>query len=157
MSEENKGVLATERKSEPTTTSTTEPKKFFTRRDVKRYVPISLYFPTLYPDYEPISFKFKLALSSEVEKQKESYLALSATEQTKDEFKQALDEVCDLLIELPEGFGDLTEVKGEPPATTFRRYVEETTDPDALFFLKKIVVGADGQYWNTIFPRLFRR
>lgn len=142
-----------------------KPKKLFNRKDVKRFVPVDLALPFLYPldEYEPFGFKFRFALSRKMEENKQEYLSLSAMEQTEKEFEQALDEVCDLLVTLPTGF-DFSEMTGGgnsipdiQAGNYFRQYVESTTDTDAKQQLEAIVKQASIQYWNSITPRPFRR
>jgi hypothetical protein len=129
--------------------------KTFTRRDVKRTVDVEIHFPNLLPGFEPFGFKFRLALSREAEEARQEYLDLPAGERTDKESAQALNEVCDLLTELPAGFGDLRDL-GRGPGFAFRSYVE-TAEPDARPMLDMIVRAADTGYWGKIMPREFRR
>ena len=131
------------------------PKKVFTRNDVKRFIEAPLVFPAIYPGYEPFVFRMRLKLSREAEERRQQYLSLSAAEVTARTSEQALDEVCDLLTELPTGFGDLRDT-GQGPGPSFRSYYETTTDPDVKEFLRLVVEGADSFYWGAVAPREFR-
>ena len=136
-------------------------KKVFTLADVKRYVPVSVNLPFMYQDYEPWSFKLRLKLSEDADERRQEYLALSAAEQTRKEQDQALDEICDLLTELPKGFGDLiplSETKRgmSQPGVVFKEWVNNITDPDGKQTVLNIVASADRHYWGTILPREFR-
>lgn len=153
-------VLEAQPKSQPSPETHTQPtaKKVFTRKDVKRFVKVSLVLPFLYEEYEPWSFKFRFALSKQMDEQKQDFLSMSAMEQTQKDFSQSLDEVCDLLLELPTGFGDLNPEGAAVvnPGAMFRAYVEETTDPEAREQIQAIIKGAANQYWTVIAPRAFR-
>lgn len=133
-----------------------KPKKTFTRNDIKRTIDVSVVFPKIYPDYEPWGFKMRLKLSREAEERRQTYLSLAAVEQTAGITEQALDEVCDLITELPTGFGDLMET-GKGPGASFRSYVTTATDPDMKDFLAMVVEAADSAYWGAITPREFRK
>lgn len=132
--------------------------KVFTRNEVKRFIPVDILLPLLYPGYAPWGFKFKLALSKDMDEKKQEFLSLSAQEQTDKDYSQSLDEICDLMLELPTGFGDLNP-EGRTvaePGKVFRAYVQGTTDSEALQTLKIIVKGAANEYWTKIAPRSFR-
>lgn len=133
-----------------------KPKKVFTRNDVKRSIELNIVFPKIYPEYEPWGFKMRLKLSKEAEERRQTYLSLAASEQTASEFEQALDEVCDLLVEMPTGFGDLLAT-GKGPGDSFRNYVKTATDTDMKDFLAMVVTAADSAYWGAITPREFRK
>lgn len=129
--------------------------KTFTRRDVKRTVDVAIHFPNLLPDFAPFEFSFRLGLSREAEERRQEYLDLPAAERTDRENQQALDEVCDLLVELPKGFGDLRDL-GKGPGFAFRSYIETADAQDRPMF-DMIVRAADTGYWGKIMPREFRR
>lgn len=158
----NEGQTAPEQNEPPKTTvqdvidEQAQPKKVFNRNDVRRSVDVQVVFPRLYPDYEPWGFKMRLKLSREAEDRRQEYLSLSAVKQTEQMTQQALDEVCDLLVELPTGFDDLKDT-GKGPGHSFRSYVETATDPDMKEFLAMLVEAADSAYWNAIAPREFRK
>lgn len=131
------------------------PKKVFTRNDIRNTVKCALTLPRIYPDYEPWEFEFRLALSVDAEDKRQDYLSLAPTKQTEKEHTQALDEVCDLLVSLPKGFGDLKD-NGRGPGPSYREYVE--TAPAAMKeMLWKITEGAMNLYWRTIMPVEFRK
>lgn len=132
-----------------------KPKKIFTRGDIKKSIDVRVIFPKIYPDYEPWGFKMRLKLSTEAEDRRQEYLSLSASQRQVKVSEQALDEVCDLLTELPTGFEDLQET-GKGPGHSFRSYVETTTDPDMKDFLAMLVEAADSAYWGAITPLEFR-
>ena len=159
MNEELKTAIV--ESTEPSVESAPEPlevstaKKVFTRNDVKKFVEVKVYLPKLYPDYEPWTFKLRLRLSKEAEERRQEMLALSATEATARASEQALDEVCDLLIELPSGFGDLKDT-GQGPGHSWKSYVETAPDESSKQLLFAITEGADSLYWASISPREFR-
>jgi len=130
-------------------------KKVFSKSDVKRFVEASVILPSLYPDFEPWVFKLRLKLSSEADKRRQEYLSLSASKRAVKANDQVLDEICDLLLELPSGFDDLKD-NGQGPGASWRAYVETTTDPIARQLLDIVTEGADSLYWNSILPREFR-
>jgi len=131
-------------------------KKVFNRNDIKRTIDLQIVFPKIYPDYEPWGFKFRLKLSREAEETRQQYLSLAAAEQTAKITDQALDEVCDLMAELPTGFSDLVDL-GKGAGHSFRSYVTTATDPDMKDFLAMVVEAADSAYWGAITPREFRK
>ena len=141
------------RPGEPKVTEQT--KKTFTRNDIKRHIELAIVFPKIYPDYEPWGFKFRLKLSAQAEERRQEYLSFAAADQTTKQTEQALDEVCDLLVALPTGFGDLQDT-GLGPGHSFRSYVETATDTDMKDFLAMVVEAADSAYWGAIQPREFR-
>lgn len=132
------------------------PKKVFNRNDIKRSIELSIIFPKIYPDYEPWGFKMRLKLSREAEERRQIYLSLAATRQTATMSEQALDEVCDLITEMPTGFSDL-QATGKGHSDSFRSYVTSATDPDMKDFLAMVVEAADSAYWGAITPREFRK
>lgn len=132
------------------------PKKKFTRSDIRRTIDIEINMPRLYEGYEPWGFKLRLKLSAEAEERRQEYLSLAASEQVVGLSLRNLDEVCDLLTELPTGFDDLKQ-DGKGPGSSFRSYVETCEDPAMKDLLFQIVEGVDTVYWATISPREFRR
>lgn len=141
---------------DPVTDPVPTPKKVFTREDIKTSVDVVLAMPRLYPDYEPWAFKLKLKLSSKAEEARQDFLSLSAIKQTEGSDAYNLDEIADLLIELPTGFGDLKS-DGVGPGSSFKTYVQTCQDPSVKELLYKIVEGVDRVYWNTILPVEFRK
>lgn len=150
MSEENK-TTATEVALEPETPK----KKRFTRTDSRKYITASVHLPKLYEDYEPWVFKMRFKLSGEANERRQEYLSLSPSKMTAKEKEQALDEVCDLLVELPEGFGDL-QYDGKSAGSSYRTYVETCPDSQVKEILYEITLGASNLYWAGISPREFR-
>lgn len=133
-----------------------KPKKVFTKKDIRRTIDVEINMPRLYEGYDPWGFKLRLKLSTEAEERRQEYLSLSASEQTVALSGRNLDEVCDLLTELPTGFGDLI-ADGKGPGSSFRTYVETCEDPTMKDLLLQIVEGVDNVYWATISPREFRK
>jgi len=131
-----------------------KPKKVFSRSDIKRSVEVKIIFPKIYPDYEPWVFNFRLKMSQDAEDRRQEYLSLSATQRMVKMSEQALDEVCDLLVDMPTGFSDLKDT-GKGPGHSFRSYVE-TADPEMKDFLYMLVEAADSAYWGAITPLEFR-
>lgn len=144
----------TPQEQEPTT-APAKKKLLFTRDKIRKTIQVGVVFPKLYPDYEPFGFQFRLKLSGEAEERKQEFVSLSAIEQTAKYDKQVLDEVCDLLTELPTGFGDL-KYDGKSAGSSFRTYVETCEDPEGKELLYKIVDGANRLYWQAIMPQEFR-
>lgn len=136
-------------------TTGTKPLKVFSRSDIKRYVKVQVSLPHLYPDYDPWTFKMRLKFTKDAEDRRQEYLALSASDQVVKEFDQNLDEVCDLLTELPKGFADLQD-DGHGPGSSFRNYVE-SAPTDARDTLDKIISGAINLYWRKVTPQEFRK
>lgn len=130
------------------------PPKVWTRKDAVKFVTVPLHLPKLYPDFDPWVFKMRLKLSSEAEERRQTYLALSASERTSRIDEQMLDEVCDLLVSMPTGFGDLQDTSNGP-GHSFKSYVE-TSAPDEKILLSKIVEGVSNHYWAFLMPREFR-
>lgn len=130
------------------------PPKVFTRNDIVRVIPINIIFPNIYPGYV-WKFKLKLKLSEQAEDRRQEYLSFSPMERTIKADAQALDEVCDLITEMPEGFGDLIAT-GQGPGPSLRSYVETAPDPDMKAFLYMLVNAVDRAYWNAISPMEFR-
>jgi hypothetical protein len=112
--------------------------------------------PDLLPGFKPFCFKLRLKLSSEAEETRQGWLSLAPAKQTTGENEEALNEICDLLLEMPRGFGDIKD-NGRGPGASFREYVEGTTDGDTLALLYSIVSGASGLYWSKTMPREFRK
>lgn len=132
-----------------------KPKKVFSRADVKPTIPINVIFPEIFPDYEPFGFKMRLKLSREAQEQREQHHALAAKKQTENYTLQCLNEVCDLITELPTGFSDLKEI-GHGPGASFRSYFEHTNNPDEKAFLSMVVEAASAAYWGAVQPLRFR-
>jgi hypothetical protein len=133
-----------------------KPKKVFSRSDIKKHIEVKVIFPKIYPDYEPWEFHMRLKLSTEAEDRRQEYLSLSASQRMVKVSEQALDEVCDLLVDMPTGFSDL-ESTGKGPGHSFRSYVETATDPSMKDFLYMLVEAADSAYWGAITPLEFRK
>lgn len=151
MSEEKKEGQATA--SAPEIPAKT--KKLFTRDSAPRSIPISVHLPKIFPDYEPWVFPMRMKLSEDAESQRQDYFSWSLAKQSEKGHNQALNEVCDLLTALPTGFGDLVKIEGQKPGTTFRNYIEGTTDAAQRHMLDLIVGGAATLYWNSVMPREF--
>lgn len=129
-------------------------KKVFSRKDIVKSVDVKVHLPDLYPGYEPWCFKFRLKLSGEADERRQEYFALSPAKQTEQHSERILDEVCDLLVELPTGFAELDKPASDP-GRTFRQYVE-SSDNHARAILDTIVEGANTRYWQIVSPREFR-
>jgi hypothetical protein len=143
-------------------TNTTNPsatiavKRVFSLNDVKRVVQVDVTWD-LYPDYEPWVFKFRLMLSKEMQAKREEWLALPQAEAASPEKwrKEILDEICDTLVDIPAGFGDITNAVLDP-GTVWRNYVERINDPEQKETLYKIMETANNGYWAKVSPRIFR-
>jgi hypothetical protein len=131
-------------------------KKVFTKADIKRFFTIKVALPFIYTDFAPWEFDLRLKLSGEAEDRRQEYLALGQSQQTVKLSEQALDEICDLLVNPPRGFGDLLVGGSINPGTAFRKYVETETDEATKALLLTIVEGASNLYWGSILPREFR-
>ena len=132
------------------------PKKVFTRNDVRRSVPVQVHMPQLYPGFDPWGFKLRLKMTQQAEERRQEYLALSASDQMVKESEQNLDELCDLLVEAPQGFGDLSTEGFANPGDAFKNYVN-TADTVAKEMLLQIVRGAITLYWRKLSPQEFRK
>lgn len=142
---------------EATATEEAPKKKAFTRATAKPHIEIAFTLPMLYPDYEPWVFKLNYSLSGEAEKRRQKYLTMAPAARVDKLFEQNLDELCDLMVALPTGFGDLTDVPGQKPGVTFMNYVKSTSDHGAKESLSRIVSGAIDLYWTASMPREFRQ
>lgn len=129
------------------------PKKVWTRSDIVRSVKLGVTLPALYPNVEPWIFEMRLKLSVDAEERRADYMALSPSEQTVKEQEQNLDELCDLLMSLPKGFGDLVD-NGQGPGNSFKDYVmlSDETTKQTLF---TIVRGAVNLYGRKTSPHEF--
>jgi hypothetical protein len=128
--------------------------KLFSRDNVKKSIDLKFTFPIIDPDIV-FGFKLRLKLSREADDRRQTYVGLSAVKQTETVTQQALDEICDLLVELPTGFEDL-HLLPSGPGESLRNYYETTTDPYAKEFIGMVIEAADVRYWNAITPREFR-
>lgn len=159
MSETEQGQTPqnnTAEKSAPKDVLVADPKtkKIWSRDDIKRSIKFKLHMPDLYPDFQPWGFNLRLKLSGDAEERRQEYLGLSASEQTVKEGEQNLDEICDLLVKLPTGFGDLQDL-GTAPGVSFKSYYD-SSDESTKEFILNIVRGAVGCYWRKISPYEFR-
>lgn len=130
--------------------------KLFTLSDVKRVVEVPVTWPSMYPGFLPWEFEFRLALSKEVDKARQTFLGLPEEEARDQKRYRALilDQVCDLLVRLPTGFGDLQD-NGQAPGVVFRQFVEGITDPDQQETVYRITFAANNGYWNRCSPQSF--
>lgn len=126
----------------------------FTRNDVIRNIEVKVALPALYPDFDPWVFRLRLKMTSDAEERRQEYLALSPTEQTIKEADQNLDELCDLIVVTPKGFGDLQD-NGQGPGSSFKDYVQTAT-AEQRPILDSIVRGAMTLYWRKTSPQEFR-
>lgn len=133
---------------------TSTPRKVFTRKDVVRNIEVKIALPALYPDFDPWTFKLRLKMTSDAEERRQEYLALSPTEQTLKETEQNLDELCDLIVAMPTGFGDLQD-NGQGPGSSFKDYVQTAT-AEQRPILDSVVRGAMTLYWRKTSPQEFR-
>lgn len=153
MSETEQGHSAATKPVLEDVSESTEAPKVFTRKDVRRTVPVSIHFPQLMPGIV-FGFEMRLKLSQEAEDSRQEYLSLSQADQTLKQDEQNLNELCDLLVNYPTGFGDLqTQL---PPKDAFKDYVKNA-DPEAKAFLNNLVQGAINVYWRKISPQEFRK
>lgn len=150
-----KDIPATEQVNDDPAQTPAKTKRVFTRADIVRSVPVKVVLPFLYEDFEPWVFDFRLKFSQDAEERRQEYLALVPSEQTLKLDEQNLDEVCDLMISTPQGFGDLQDT-GQGPGASFKSYVQTTTDPVTKDMLMTVVKGAISLYWRKISPQEFR-
>ena len=129
--------------------------KLFSLNNVKSTFTATVYLPKLYEGYK-WDFVFRLKLSAEAEEQRQLFIALSAVEQTERTSEQALNEVCDLLVELPTGFAELQSLPGQSPGKAFRSFYEHA-GVEAKEFLNIVIEAADSLYWSAVTPREFRQ
>lgn len=128
-------------------------KKVF-RRDALPVAHINVGVEVPFLDVDPFQFKLRFKLSEEAELRAQEYNSLSIADRVKGAPERSLDEICDLLVELPTGFADLKET-GKGPGHSFRNYVETCADPDVKDILMRIVDGASTVYWSQVLPRPF--
>jgi hypothetical protein len=138
---------------------TTEQKpklKLFTLNDVKRVVEVPVKWDSMYPGYEPWGFKFRLALSKEVEKARQTFLGLPEDEANNKETYRTLilDQICDLLVDVPTGFGDM-QSDGRSAGDTLKAYLEGIVDPDQKETVWRILITANNGYWTRCSPQSF--
>lgn len=145
MSDEKKETK--EETKEPAT-----PKTTFTRASVAKSLVVKVFIPALYGEHV-FEFPLRPKLSIDAENRRQDYMALAAIQQTSNYAQQCLDEVCDLLNDMPKGFDDL-QANGKGPGPSFMEYVE--TAGDAKDALLSIVEGASQLYWAKVLPREFR-
>lgn len=138
----------------PTTPPAKTP-KVFTRDSVRKTVPVQVHLPALYPG---VVWKFilRLKLSADAEEKRQEFLALAPATQVEKNAQQNLNELCDLLVAVPTGFGDMpTEVGAMTPGDVFHSYVT-SAEADARETLDTITSGAITLYWRKISPQEFR-
>lgn len=129
----------------------TKNKRVFTLKDIKRTVTVRVGLPGIYDtdEFELWSFVFRTKLSKEAQERRAKFLALPAAERTERSLEQALDEVCDLLVEVPEGFGDFPPESDGTLAERARKYFNQ--DPQLL----EIADAANSAYYAKVLPREF--
>lgn len=136
------------------------PRKKWARSSTKRVVTVMLAqsgYNERDDEFEPWAFHFRPMLSKEANERREKWLGLSGKERVASLKEQMLDEVCDLMVEEPEGFEDFPA--GSGPADVgqrFRAYVTETTDAIERAQLDQMVEAANTAYWAKVTPREFR-
>lgn len=127
--------------------------ELFTRDDAPNGVTIRIHFPKLLPG-KVFTFKLRLALSKEFQDAAEKLAGRPAAEVAAAQKTQTLDEICDLLQEPPEGFGDWPK-DARAPGVILREYVTKTINPNARFILDQMISGVDTLYWGSVNPREF--
>lgn len=131
------------------------PKKMFTRETHVPIVKVKLAMPDLLPGYEPFEFDCRLALSAEMDEKRQEFLSQSIYDQTVGEDVEALKELCDVLVSVPRGFGDIQEIPGLSAGDAFKQYIEHAPSHQRDL-LNRIVTTAMGTYWRMVTPRIFR-
>jgi hypothetical protein len=133
-------------------------KKVFNPRNggFPAFVPISLALPFIFEDYEPWTFKLRYKLSADAEKRRQKHATLAPAKKAEMIDERNLDELCDLLVELPTGFDGLKEVQGQKPGDTFMNYVKTISDPNGKAIVMQVVGGALDHYWGKLMPQEFR-
>jgi hypothetical protein len=165
MSSQNPATI-TPTQGKPLSSSTQKdtappPKKVFTLNDVKRVIEVPIHWPAIYPGYEPWVFKFRLALSDEMEKKRQEWMGMTDAEaNAAEKFRSTvLEQICDLLVEHPTGFGDLGNPESLPsqsPALVFKSYVTNAKDPEQKETIYRILIAAYNGYWGRALPQSFR-
>jgi hypothetical protein len=135
------------------------PKRLFSFNDYKRTIQISV-DSRIYPDCEPWGFKLRMALSKDVQRRREEWLGLPVAESEEKRPEQVLDEVCDLLAEVPTGFAELDDKRAHAamsPGQILRNFYNNVKAQDAEKgqFLFSIIEAAHVGYWNVVTPRAF--
>jgi hypothetical protein len=120
------------------------------------FVTVPLCLPFIFENYEPWVFKLRYKLSADAEKQRQKFATLAPAKKAEQMDNRNLDELCDLLVELPAGFAGLTEVQGQKPGETFKKYVLSVSNPEARAILFTIIGGALDHYWGKLMPQEFR-
>lgn len=124
--------------------------ELFTVADIPDSVPVSMHFPKMFPGKKPFEFQLRMELSKEAKERRAKFSALSAAERTERERAQAVDELCDLLVEPPKGFGDFpAQAQGETLYDVALRYFNQKP------LLQQIAEAANTAYYNTVLPREF--
>lgn len=123
-------------------------RKIFTRKDSRPTVTVSVY-TRMYEDFAPFVFEFRLSLSREQKEKREQWLSLSAVDNLAKAQREAIEEVADLLVREPEGFGDFPV--SERPLR--ERAIEYFSSDE---FLGNVAEAANTLYYNKILPREFR-
>jgi hypothetical protein len=130
----------------------------FSRKNVARKIIVSL-SSKVYKGYKPWVFTLRLALSGEAQTRRDKWLGLSQVEVNRTVKNQIIDEVCDLLLEDPQGFEDLpTNITGGGAGAgqRFKRYYEDSADDaDFRFWLERIARAVNDAYWDAVSPREF--
>jgi hypothetical protein len=130
-------------------------KLFSFKRDLKRAVPpVQVFLPKLYPGFAPWTFHFRVALSSDMQKKRDEWLALPSAQMNEKEDEEVFGEVCDLLASDPEGFDDYP-TEAMAPGEKFKTFAASITDPAGQTLLKSIVRAANNLYWGYVTPREF--
>lgn len=156
---ENQDRTPSEETSPPTPAP--KPKKRFTLDTVIPTVTARVHLPFLYEDFEPWTFVFRVALTRDMQAKKDAYLALAPSKRKEQFEQQRLDEICDLLSELPSGFGDIGSVLGstgtKSPGEEFRDYYLQAVKrgPNHRATLDAIIEGAYNIYTSTVTPQEF--
>lgn len=126
----------------------------FTRKTVPRSIIITVGLPKLLPDLK-FTFKLRLALSKEIQDATQKLVGRPQAEIDAAQKTATLDEVCDLLQDVPTGFGDWPTDDNRAPGLVLHDYVTQTNDPDARFILDTLISGVNRAYWGTVAPREF--
>lgn len=140
----------------PTAPPPVPKKKVFTRNDIRNSIIVGVELPKMYEGYDPWMFELRIKLSNEAEEKRQKHLSLAPALQLEKANEQYLNDLCDLLVSLPTGFGDLKD-NGRGPGASFREYVETCPNPAMKDLLYQISEGAVNLYWRTILPVEFRK
>jgi len=133
-------------------TTPSAPLLFSFSRDLKRAMPpIRVHLPKLYPGYH-WEFNFRVALSGDMKKKREEWLALPLAQMNEKEDDEVFAEACDLLASDPTGFADYPADR-LAPGEKLKMFAQGIVDPVGQELLRSILRAAISIYWANVTPR----